>query len=190
MTASSLEWGYDSMDAFDVFSSPISERKIMEWVIKIDSLLGANFERVDGVEVRGALHEGIQRFIDARKEEEEEGGKYAVVTTSHPISDCMDLDHIPRNVDRGVDQMSRDSFWNEEDGLEQADDKGKCSAAGWTVKTAAIDTAVESDEYEGDSNPSQVIDVEGGEKHDSPMRNVKTEDEFGDGIDDDMLFNM
>src|SRR5690242_19515077 len=45
MTANSLEWGYDSTDAFDVFGSRTSEREVMEWVIKIDGLLASDFER-------------------------------------------------------------------------------------------------------------------------------------------------
>ncbi|KAF1359403.1 hypothetical protein EJ07DRAFT_77118, partial [Lizonia empirigonia] len=63
-TADSLQWGYDSTDAFDVFSAPVSERRIMDWVIGVDGVLHAIFARVDSVEVRGALHEGVQRFLD------------------------------------------------------------------------------------------------------------------------------
>ncbi|KAF2627915.1 hypothetical protein BU25DRAFT_421420 [Macroventuria anomochaeta] len=83
-TANSLGWGYDSMDAFDVFDvfvTPISKRKIMDWVAKIDSMLHAVFERVDGVEVRGALHETVQRLFNARKQEEEKDNVRTVVTT-------------------------------------------------------------------------------------------------------------
>jgi len=68
MQRNSPEWGYASESAYDVFSEPVFEKKIMEWVITLDALLCQRYERIDGPDARCETHEGIQRALDARKE--------------------------------------------------------------------------------------------------------------------------
>ncbi|KAG9188612.1 hypothetical protein G6011_07317 [Alternaria panax] len=62
------EWGHPAGDAYDTFAEPVFEKKITEWVVKIDALLGKRYERIDGVDTKCEIHEGIQRALDARKE--------------------------------------------------------------------------------------------------------------------------
>ncbi|KAI4661975.1 uncharacterized protein J4E78_004765 [Alternaria triticimaculans] len=62
------KWGYASENAYDVFSEPVFEKKIMEWVITLDALLCQRYERIDGPDARCEMHEGIQRALDARRE--------------------------------------------------------------------------------------------------------------------------
>lgn len=93
MIANSLKWGYDNMDTFDVFNTPVFERKIMVWVIKIDNLLHSVYERADGVEVRGAVHEGIQHFLDMRMEEKDHSEDVEEVTIGQSTS-CEKRDRI------------------------------------------------------------------------------------------------
>ncbi|KAJ4990232.1 DNA mismatch repair protein mutL [Stagonosporopsis vannaccii] len=185
MTANSLKWGYDSTEAFDVFDSTISKRKIMEWVSKVDDLLGTVFERVDGVDVRGALHEGIQRFLDTRKEEEEEDRKHAILTTNTDISDSMNLEDGSQVING---RLPRGPPRNVLCGLGQVDDERTYAAAVWVA--TATETATESNEYEDNFDLSQVVEVKDEVRQVSPVRNVKTEDDFGDCIDDVMLMDL
>lgn len=94
LSANTLEWGYDSTPAFDTFRSPIGQGRITQWVIKVDDLLAEVFERRD-VETRGALHEGIQRFLDVRRSGEERASGRAIVR----ISDVRGI--IDRDDDQG-----------------------------------------------------------------------------------------
>jgi DNA mismatch repair ATPase MutL len=74
MRSNTPEWGYAAEDAAEVFAEPVTERKIMDWVIKLDGMLYEMYERVGGTDTRCELHEGIQRALDARKEVEEAMG--------------------------------------------------------------------------------------------------------------------
>lgn len=71
MGYNSLEWGYPADIACDVFAESITERKIMHWVIGLDEILHEQFERMADVDTCCELHEGIQRGLDARKEQGE-----------------------------------------------------------------------------------------------------------------------
>ncbi|KAJ8119034.1 hypothetical protein OPT61_g100 [Boeremia exigua] len=176
MTANSLEWGYDSTDAFDVFGIPILERKIMEWVIQVDCLLHAVFERVDGVEVRGALHEGIQRFLDTRKKEDDNSKCLVKIENAQLDSlneHSIDLQDIGHNV---VIPAGEDTDYRRQE------------------KTADTDTVIHPDKYSQDSKPLRVTDLneEGRQARSqtSPVRAIKAEDEFGNEIDDEMLMDL
>ncbi|KAJ4372237.1 hypothetical protein N0V83_004011 [Neocucurbitaria cava] len=70
MGYNSLEWGYPADIACDVFAEPITERKIMHWVIRLDETLHEQFGRMADVDTCCELHEGIQRELDARKEQD------------------------------------------------------------------------------------------------------------------------
>ncbi|KAF1839995.1 uncharacterized protein K460DRAFT_349578 [Cucurbitaria berberidis CBS 394.84] len=81
MSRNSLEWGYSLDQAFDAFAERNTERKIMDWVIKIDEMLHEQHERMDRVDTRCELHEGIQRGLDARKEQD--GGNDTIEDIIH-----------------------------------------------------------------------------------------------------------
>lgn len=186
MTANSLEWGYDSTDAFDVFGSLTSKRKVMEWVIKIDGLLGSVFERVGDVEVRGALYEGIQRFLDARKEKEEDD-ECALATEITHVPDSINLHDGSQVSDGG---LPRKLHRNSSDGHEQEDDERAHAVADWVAKTTATDAADTSNEYGDGRDFSRAVDVKDEVGQLSPICNLKTEDEFDDDMDDVMLMDF
>jgi hypothetical protein len=71
MQSNTPEWGCAAEDAAEVFAEPVSARKIMDWVIKLDGMLYEKYERVGGADTRCEIHERIQRVLDARKELED-----------------------------------------------------------------------------------------------------------------------
>lgn len=172
MTTNSLEWGYDSTGAFDIFSTPVSERKIMDWVIKVDSLLHILFERVDGVEVRGALHEGIKRFLDARKAEAEEEIERATIVLNGQVSKSMHNDGESGDVKNG--EYIQDA-------------SSKDAVPKWRGETTVADAESEADEFKEDFDISQFVDLHGGVRSDSPVRVIKKEDEYGDDLEDEEM---
>jgi hypothetical protein len=186
MTVNSLEWGYDCTDAFDTFASAISERTIMNWVIQVDNLLYEAFERMDGVDVRSAIHEGVQRFIDLRRDEEE---------VSHA---------------RAVINMDTDTLIADDESITSHDSKGKLGLSAYGLAHTGIPGAVHSQEkgrgaaaaidakfatgpndYDQDFDFKEFVDLDGDAgSQASPVRSIKTEDEFGDNIDDEMLLDV
>lgn len=66
MTRNSLEWGYAADDDYKTFAEPVTERKIMNWVVKLDDVLDELFERLPGADTRTFMYEAIQRGLDAR----------------------------------------------------------------------------------------------------------------------------
>ena len=192
--ANSLEWGYDSTEAFDVFSTRISERKIMEWVSKVDGMLHAVLERVDGVEVRGALHEGIQRFLDTRREEEEEEQNSIVRAANmadRQTAVFADHDHVSPGVDGSVGRPSRGSSYLRSGGVPQAEDGSGHVVTHAEGKTAVVGAAVELDGYEEDVDFSQFVDLDGGAgRQGLSVRIDKIEDDLDDGVDDEMLMDL
>ena len=187
MSANALEWGYDTADAYDVFATTIPERKIMDWVLKVDDMLYATFERVDGVEVRGSLHEGIQRFLDARRGDEDDRA-VAIISAevlspdeSGTARDILSVHTLPT---RGLPQSESHRAVQSEKACVNADPafREECVTAGATA---------ESDEFEEDFDVSQFVDLDSqAEKQGSPVRHVKPEDDFGDGIEDEMLMGL
>ncbi|KAH6638339.1 hypothetical protein C7974DRAFT_451680, partial [Boeremia exigua] len=175
MTANSLEWGYDSTDAFDVFGTPVSERTIMQWVVRVDGLLHASFERVEGVEARGALHEGVQRFLDTRREQRERGDRCAIVAAGGQEPVAMERDGMRRDTD-GVP--------------EPGGEMGRDMIADWVAGTATADSAIESDDCPGGMDLSPLVELDGDARQGSPVLVIKAEDDFGDGIDDEMLMDL
>lgn len=77
----SLPWGNQATYMCDAFSDSISEHTIMRWVVVVDHLLHARCTRIEGVDTRCEIHEGIQASLDGRKEAEEvnvnQGSTYA-----------------------------------------------------------------------------------------------------------------
>ncbi|KAL1609127.1 hypothetical protein SLS59_001490 [Nothophoma quercina] len=187
MSANTLEWGYDTADAYDVFATTISERKIMDWVVKVDDMLHATFKRVDGVEVRGSLHEGIQRFLDARRGDEDDRA-VAIISAEVPALDesgtARDILSVHTLPTRGLPQSESHRAVQSEKACVNADPafREECVTAGATA---------ESDEFEEDFDVSQFVDLDSQvEKQGSPVRHVKPEDDFGDGIEDEMLMDL
>ncbi|KAF3043309.1 hypothetical protein E8E11_007785 [Didymella keratinophila] len=192
MSANTLDRGYDSTGAFYTFMTPINERKIMQWVIKIDDLLAEVFERRD-VEIRGALHEGIQRFLDLREQEAEAASERAVVH----------VDEIPgpngRNSGEGQNAPAYGSkplptrgLTSDEAGLSvRTRETSSAVVAGPKGGTAGDNAVVDIDDFDEDFDFEHFVDLGGDEaKQDSLEHVVKTEEDFGDGVDDEMLMDL
>jgi DNA mismatch repair ATPase MutL len=81
MLSNSLDWSSSSEHAYDAFTGLVSELRIMDWVVKLDEILHERHGRIDGVDTRCELHEGIQRVLDTRKEQEHEKQQKQVIET-------------------------------------------------------------------------------------------------------------
>ncbi|KAF9699501.1 hypothetical protein EKO04_002446 [Ascochyta lentis] len=203
MSANSLEWGYDSTDGFDMFGTSITEGKITEWTTKVDDMLHAVFERIDSVEILGALHEDIQRFLDTRKAEErmDVGRAIAAVDRNTPTSSIEDEDededasskHVngacgfptPSLPDRGLGVIA------------QVENGSGDDSATPSRKQETAAAMVKLDEYENDDNVnvdfdfSQFVDLNGDAgRQGSPVPISKVGEDFGDGVDDEMLMDL
>jgi hypothetical protein len=167
MSFNILEWGYDTTSAYDVFATHISERTIMDWVIKTDSTLHSVFERVPGVEVRGALHEGIQRFLNTRRQDNESMAVRATASARNPVNwpvvkDEDSLADPPLRLrDIHVNDVHRDAF-----------------------------ARVKSDGA-SDFDLSESVNLDGDVGEQSTAGHMmEVDDGFGDGIDDEMLMDL
>jgi hypothetical protein len=119
MSHNSPEWGYAAEDAYEAFAEPMSERKIMDWVFKLEFMLHEQFERVGGVDTRCELHEGIQRAIDERKEREKAVGVVQQVPAStNSISGEVEDDAVQDNgeisLSDNVQQLKKEKKPDEE----------------------------------------------------------------------------
>lgn len=186
MTVNSLEWGYDCTGAFDTFASAISERTIVNWVMQVDNLLYKVFEKVDGVDVRSAIHEGVQRFIDLRRDEEEASQARAVINMDTDTL-IADNESITSHDSKGKLSLSAyDLAHTGLSGAAQSQGKGKGAAPAIDAKRATG-----PDDYDQDSDVKEFFDLNGNAgSQASPVRSIKMEDEFGDDIDDEMLLDV
>ncbi|KAJ4352851.1 hypothetical protein N0V95_003898 [Ascochyta clinopodiicola] len=189
MQVNSLEWGYDTTDAFDVFAIPITEWKIMQWVIKIDDMLHAVFERVNGVEIQSALHKGMQRFLDTRKAEQRIDAGRAVnfMNGGTPAFSAGD------NTSGALD--SADSFSPDSGATPRVEDGSGSDNARLTPNHDTMAVTVKSDEYEKqndvDFDFSQFVDLNGNAgRQNTPVQIREAEDEFGGSVDDEMLMDL
>jgi hypothetical protein len=186
MTVNSLEWGYDCREAFDTFASAISERTIMNWVIQVDNLLYKGFERIDGVDVRGAIHEGVQRFIDLRRDEEEVSHARAVINMDADTLIADDESDTSHDSKGKLDLSAHGFPHTEIPGAMHSQGKGKGAAAAIDAKFATG-----PDDYDQDFDFKEFVDLDGNAGSQvSPVRSIKTEDEFGDDMDDEMLLDV
>lgn len=189
MSANSLRWAHSSAGAFDVFSAPIPEQKIIQWVIHVDGMLTAVFGRVDGVDVRCRLHEGVQRFLDTRHAEEEMGTACAdnAVDRDAPMTTrngALRTGHSAQvfPLTRGLPRPARQqSALSELKG-------GTCLAVSGGEHTAASNVKSDEDENGILSRLGGPDDVVGDQSVLVPT--TKVEDDFGDGIDDEMLMDL
>lgn len=179
-TADSLQWGYDSTDAFDVFSASVSKRTIMDWVVVVDELLHATFERVDGVEVRGALHEGVQRFLDVRREEAEGVTGREIVTMGRGIRPPSVKDSSAYDADGETASLAC-----------EISDLAPGGPA-LVKEYAELPSMIESGENE-DFDVSQFVDLDCDAARPRtllPATNFDEDFGEGDGVDDEMLMDM
>jgi hypothetical protein len=174
LSAQSLDWGYDSTDVFDAFASPASEQQITEWVIKIDNMLSVAYKHEDGVGVRGALHEGIQRRLDMRNSEEGVRGSVEAPRFSSPV------------LDEKVSLIT-----DKEDGVRVIDvEVRESDSTSFQIYPEHQVITVKSDEEE-DTDFSQFVDLDGNVgKQNTPVQDPNMEDDLGDGIDDEMLMDL
>jgi len=65
MTSNMSEWKHSAKDAYRVFSGPgsPSETVVMQWVLRLDAILEQIYGRVDGVDTRAVLYEGVWRGL-------------------------------------------------------------------------------------------------------------------------------
>lgn len=190
MTANSLEWDYDSTDAFDAFASALSERRIMDWVVKVDGMLHVMFERVDGVEVRGALHEGVQRFIDIRKDEDKAINARAIVgitsmdVATHKDKTLVDAECESKPPIYSLDHVGARGAQFRKGVVDRTDTPTKSELPPASATHGSRDQHEKSDR-------EQFVDLDGGAgRQDSPVRNIKAEDEFGSDVDEEMLMDL
>jgi hypothetical protein len=77
------------------------------------------------------------------------------------------------------------------DSVTQTDERSSTLNAESESRRVDTGAAVEPDEYEDNFDFSQFVDLHGDAgKQISPTRNVETEDDFGDGTDDEMLMGL
>ncbi|KAF1932100.1 uncharacterized protein M421DRAFT_98318 [Didymella exigua CBS 183.55] len=161
-----LDWDGDSTDTVDAFATAIDERRIMQWVMVVDDLLAEVFDRRD-VEVRGALHEGIQRLLDLRKDEAETAPESAAVAVAVVVADTPVPDVVGRIT-----------------GVSSVGGEGEGSVA-------AGNSVAETDGLEADLDFTPLVNLdrdEGGRGVSGQV--VGTGDAFGDGGEDEMLMDL
>jgi DNA mismatch repair ATPase MutL len=184
MGADTLEWGYDSTETFDTFKTPVAERKIMQWVIKIDDLLAEIFERRD-VEIRGALHEGIQRFLDIRKQDEEVASERAVVhLDKNPGSSGRDGSEGQNALGPDSNLPTRGLRRDEADTSVRMEKMGSAAIAGPKGDVTDGIAVIDVDDLEESFDFEQFVDLsDDTAEQDSLKQVVKTEH-------DDMLMDL
>ncbi|KAF3046561.1 hypothetical protein E8E12_010868 [Didymella heteroderae] len=184
MSANTLEWGYDSTESFDTFRTRISERIIVQWVTKVDDLLAEVFER-RAVEIRGALHEGIQRFLDLRKGEDELANERTVVLIDDtPVPAEKVGTRSPDAVGSGCGLPTRGLRRDRADTSVCTRTSSGAAVAGPT-REAAGDAVVDIDEFDEGFDIEQFVDLVGGVAgQDATEQVVKNED------DDEMLMDL
>lgn len=167
MTPNTLEWGYPATEnAYDVFAEYVSERQIKAWVVMLDETLHEQYDRLGGVDTRCALHEGIQRGLDARREDEQ------VIQTRGHGSDLLDS-AVTGSVEGKIDDdyLSGVGRHNMNEHVEREDDEMSDFSISQSVDLDAEDSGAVVDKTEDDG----VSDVD---------------DEFEDDIEDDMLLDL
>ena len=161
MSRNSLEWGYSADEAYGGFAESVAERRIMDWVIKLDDVLHEQFERLPGMDTRSLLHGAIQRGLDAMKGDE--------------VRDTVDVMDVP-----GLSKAGH--------AVEEVDNDGH------RVQRRARQVSPKAEDEMSGFDMSQFIDLDMKKLHDEearPMPTVeKTDDEFDDDIEDDMLLDM
>ncbi|KAF1944069.1 hypothetical protein EJ02DRAFT_420648 [Clathrospora elynae] len=181
MSRNSLDWGYAAEDAYDVFFEPVSERKIMDWVLKLDGILNERYEKKGGVDTRCELHEGIQRVIDARKEQDE------IIETIESVVEVLvsviDND-MAEEFDSGMLGKVNGNVVQQNDAFSHRVD----------AQQPGIKEDNKSDDDMFDFDMSQFMDLDADEStgiiRKDDERPIKMEDDYGDDIEDEMLMDL
>ena len=170
MQRNSPEWGYASESAYDVFGEPVFEKKIMEWVITLDALLCQRYERIDGPDARCEMHEGFQRALDVRREED-------------------DVAQREESISQDVRRAAGETF-------EYDVSMDFSDASGVVVPQAVIEEEKKAnDDGEFDFDMEEFVDLTGGDERqimgtagEADVSGIKGE--FDDDIEDEMLMDL
>jgi hypothetical protein len=178
MARNAPAWGYAAENAYDdgVFAEPVSERGIMNWVVRMDAMLHALYERVDGVETRGGLHEGVQRGLDARQEM---GGGSVQRVVELPAS----------AVDDGMVEQRRNQAMGTLNGHDvSANDTSTAHAHAITQKP--VPETLDDDELAFDMSPFVDLDAGAVQEMGRSDDDESAAKEYDDDIEDDMLLDL
>ncbi|KAH5318311.1 hypothetical protein HBI30_041930 [Parastagonospora nodorum] len=180
MRCNSLDYTFSAEDAFDAFAEPVSERKIVAWVMELDATLDRHFERLPGADVRSVLHEAIQRGLDARK-----------------VEGNMDVDRAPAQMMDVVQEADTNDRGTVDPGHhvvalpDAAADEPSTVGSVANESSATHSTSLKA-ENEGmsDFDMSQFVDfdIDAVENDAGPSKNAGKE--FGEDVEDDMLLDL
>ncbi|KAH4802986.1 hypothetical protein HBH61_180800 [Parastagonospora nodorum] len=176
MRCNSLDYNYSAEDAFDAFTEPVSERKIVAWVTELDTTLNECFEQVPCADVRSVLHEAIQRGLDARKVNEDMEIVQAPAQTLGVVQDSGDNDRRVAEPNRRVATPP---------------DKPDLAEAVTNESGTTHSTSLKAeDEGMSDFDMSQFVDfdIDAVENDAGPSKNARKE--FGEDVEDDMLLDL
>jgi hypothetical protein len=161
MARNSLDWGYPAEGFYDAFAEPVTASKVMEWVIRLDTVLHECCERMTGADTCSLLHEGIQCGLDARKGDTE--------IQSVEIIEVQAPEH-------------------NEDVVSKADSSVEF------VSPSAPRSMPNTEDVMSDFDLSQFVDFDVHQTNDGNVlakeAAKKADDDFGDGIADDMLLDL
>lgn len=191
MSLNSLEYNYPAEDAFDTFAGPVSEQKIIEWVIKLDATLHEQYEQIPGADVRSLLHEAIQRGLDDRKEEDTiETVEF--VEEPDVLSRKIAVENGFRDLEHGYQVIEvSDHPEKEEDVVNECTPDEPIA-----VQTQSLASPEAEDEM-SDFDMSQFVhfdvttlDEDVGTPGSAKQTVERSEEEFGEDIEDDMLLDL
>ncbi|KAH9879138.1 hypothetical protein J1614_002574 [Plenodomus biglobosus] len=181
-----LDWRYTTDNAFGIFAAaPASASSVTRWTARLDAMLHMRFGRVSGVDTMSLLHEGVQRGFDSKaqamskaiskakakpnRERESEkpsvehaGSPGLAVGTGNGVAVEKDAGNANANAKlNGVGRV---------EGAENMDMSSFLDLNGTKVPVSVSVSVVEED---GMQNASD-----------------KSDEEFADDIDDDMLLDL
>jgi hypothetical protein len=178
MTRNSLEYNYVVEDAFDTFAEPVSERKIMEWVMKLDAMLHEQFEQLPDADVRSMLHEAVQRGLDARKDEPSR-----TLDIPRPSPQAVMVENSPKEVTKipleGHAELQVSSSKTEDAGHQES---RPVSLKAEDTSDFDLSQFAEFDMRTVDENVTTASLVK--------QTVEKTKEEYGEDIEDDMLLDL
>ncbi|KAH7399339.1 hypothetical protein BKA66DRAFT_589235 [Pyrenochaeta sp. MPI-SDFR-AT-0127] len=181
MSYNSLEWGPTVSDAYNVFVEFVTERKIMEWGIKLDEVLHEQYERLSGVDTRCELQEGIRKCFDARREEYQtvkmiENLEVPVIISDksrsgvfnggmtqridHEMTDTNIANHSSTNVQKDTDKPPQKEVEKFSDfDMSQFVNLDSDVPMSPVVEANEEDNAGKSDEYDADIEDEMLMDL-------------------------------
>jgi hypothetical protein len=161
MAHNSLDWGYPAEGVYDALAEPVTASKVMEWVIRLDTVLHERCERMPGADTCSLLHEGIQRGLDARTGDTE--------LQSVEIIEMKATEH-------------------NEDVVSKADSSVE------VVSPSVPRSTPKAEDETSDFDLSQFVDFDVDQTNDGNVLAKgavkKADDDFCDGIEDDMLLDL